>query len=124
MKHYEPVWLTLVHNSETWEGYAVDKDITVQEILDGELYETALETIEQYATINNLQFHNEETVSKGFDDLIKEVASAENLLLFASGKDKLLVGQEFSAYLDSLYADGELHMIQVNSYCYVGEFPS
>lgn len=82
--------------------------------------ENHLEMIELYAAEMGY-IDNEEALSEMFDDQVMPE------LLAAHGKpgiefdDQDMINQCFNDWTDGLCKDGEIHPLQYNQYCYVGE---
>lgn len=75
-----------------------------------------LEIIEAYAADNN-GVDSEQSLSDWFDD---EIAT---LVIEKYGADdETAMSETFSDWADSLCKDGELHELQYNEYCYVGDY--
>lgn len=75
-----------------------------------------LELIEEFASTHGL-VESEEDLSERFD---KEVA--EGVVEIYGEDDEPAMMEAFSNFVDGLEKDGQIHEVQVNSYCYVGKY--
>ena len=115
--------------ADSGKGYASSDDLnmfTATEYADGDannyIHESELECVEAYASDNNL-IDDERNLSIRFDEMMQECTSVEYLQSIQD--DAPALSEHFSNYTDSLQSDGDLHHLQVNEYCYVGdEFPA
>lgn len=77
---------------------------------------TELEVIEILASYEGL-IASEEELSEGFDNLLLcDMEKRETL-----ANDEVMLNEEFSYYADNLRANGLLHLLQYESYDYIGD---
>lgn len=75
-----------------------------------------LEIIEAYAADNN-GIDSEQSLSDRFDDEIAPLVIEQY-----GADDETAMSETFNDWTDSLCEDGELHELQYNEYCYVGDY--
>ena len=80
-----------------------------------------LNVVEYYASVNGL-IEDEAALSKRFDHEIMPSILEQYGKKGIAFDDTTLICEEFNNWADSLCQDGEIHPIQCDKYCYVGEY--
>ncbi len=104
---------------ELIERITYDSDVHSDELLKL-LDVTELSFIEQYAEENGL-IDSEEALTERFNDEILPLIYERHGIPGIAFNDERMINEAFNNWTDGLCKGGELHDLQYNKYCYLGD---